>query len=62
MPIKRNDIFRNDQFDMTYKILEFLPGDRVKVEYTRNGVVEVFTRDCAGLFVSLMNTELFTKD
>lgn len=62
MPIRKSDIFRNDQFDMTYKILDFLPGDRVKVEYTRNGVVEVFTCDCAGLFVSLLNTELFTKD
>lgn len=61
-PLRRNDTFTNAQFSMKVRILDFLPGNRLKIEYTRKGHVMVFDVEAAVWLKSLTNENLFTKN
>lgn len=59
--IRRGDTFKNDQFKMIYVILDFLPGNKLSCEYTRNGHTITHTFEANQLLKSLTNTDLFYK-
>jgi hypothetical protein len=61
MPLRRNDTFHNAQFQMTVKVLDFVAGNRLKIEYTRGSHTEVFEIEADKLLRSILDETLFTK-